>query len=92
MRKLFLKLSIVCAFALAFVYAFGNYFTWFWARFGEAAEVRNDVRLYLLIATVLFAGLYMAKKVIGVILIILAVILLIAFLQFDILQLFNIVR
>ena len=92
MRKLSLTLSVLCTLALAFVYAFGAYLTWFWQKFGDASQVRTDVRMYLLIGAIFFAGLYLARKMIGIILLILAVVLLVLFFQFDILQILNIVR
>ncbi len=91
MRKLFLRLSILSAIILGLVYAFGRYFSWFWEKFGDAAQVQNTARQYLLISAIFFAGLYLAKNLIGICLLILAVILALLLFQFDILHWLNIV-
>ena len=91
MRKLVLRLAVFCAIALAVVYAFGNYMDWLWQKYGDPAQVQNNVRIVLLISTLFFAALYLIKKVIVIILILAVVLLLLLIFQFDLLHVLNII-
>ena len=89
MRKLFLRLGMLCAFAFALVYAFGAFLTPLWQKFDDPVHAQNSVRLYLLLGAATFTGLYLIKKLTGLVIVLLLAILLFLFFYFDVFHWIN---
>ena len=90
MRKILLKLGILCTLILAVIYAFGAYLTPLWQKFGDPIHAQNKARLFLLIGALVFFGLHFIRKMTFLLVLLLLALLLFLLYYFDVFQWINI--
>lgn len=89
MRKILLKIGIVCVASFILLSLLGSYLYPLLEKFGDPRHVENALLFYIMLIGIAALGLFILRSLIGIIIIALIIVILFILFQMDILLLVN---